>query len=58
MRREKKESDRKRKTELMEAFAKYLAATSWLGPETHWRNAEDKIKQEFTEYETQRLYMF
>jgi hypothetical protein len=50
MRREKKEADRKRKTELMEAFGKYLAATPWLGPETHWRNAEDKIRQEFSEY--------
>jgi hypothetical protein len=50
MRREKKENDRKRKTELMEAFAKYLSATPWLGPETHWRNAEDKIRQEFAEY--------
>ena len=28
---------------------RYLMATSWLGPETHWRNAEDKIKQEFAE---------
>jgi hypothetical protein len=51
MRREKKEADRKRKTELMEAFAKYLSATPWLGPETHWRNAEDKIRQEFAEYQ-------
>lgn len=34
----------------MEAFGKYLAATPWLGPETHWRNAEDKIRQEFSEY--------
>jgi hypothetical protein len=50
MRREKKEADRKRKTELMEAFGKYLSSTSWLGPETHWRNAEDKIRQEFPEY--------
>ena len=50
MRREKKEADRKRKTELREAFGKYLAATPWLGPETHWRNAEDKIRQEFSEY--------
>jgi hypothetical protein len=50
MRREKKEADRKRKTELMEAFAKYLSATPWLGPETHWRNAEDRIRQEFAEY--------
>ncbi len=68
MRREKKEADRKRKSEMLEAFAKYFApnmqvffwfhfngairylmATSWLGPETHWRNAEDKIKQEFAE---------
>jgi hypothetical protein len=50
MRREKKEADRKRKTELMEQFAKYLSASSWLGPETHWRNAEERIKQEFAEY--------
>ena len=27
-----------------------VAGTTWLGPETHWRNAEDRIRQEFAEY--------